>query len=63
MQDHNVFGPEGTWTGGREKAPAAICRKVAEASKIIIMRLKSGGMESKQDLFYILMNVLKQQEH
>ena len=30
---HNVFGPEGTWTGGREKAPAAICRKVAEASK------------------------------
>jgi nucleoside-diphosphate-sugar epimerase len=28
---HNVFGPLGTWTGGREKAPAAICRKVAEA--------------------------------
>ncbi|HEX8123191.1 MAG TPA: NAD-dependent epimerase/dehydratase family protein [Solirubrobacteraceae bacterium] len=28
---HNVYGPEGTWTGGREKAPAAICRKVAEA--------------------------------
>ena len=28
---HNIFGPEGTWTGGREKAPAAICRKVAEA--------------------------------
>ena len=28
---HNVFGPEGTWTGGREKAPAALCRKVAEA--------------------------------
>ncbi len=29
---HNVYGPDGTWTGGREKAPAAICRKVAEAS-------------------------------
>ncbi len=29
---HNVFGPEGTWTGGKEKAPAAICRKVAEAA-------------------------------
>ena len=29
---HNVYGPEGTWTGGREKAPAAICRKVAEAA-------------------------------
>ena len=28
----NCFGPEGTWTGGREKAPAAICRKVAEVS-------------------------------
>ena len=27
---HNIFGEEGTWTGGREKAPAAICRKVAE---------------------------------
>ncbi|MGC2372260.1 MAG: NAD-dependent epimerase/dehydratase family protein [Solirubrobacteraceae bacterium] len=28
---HNVYGPEGTWQGGREKAPAAICRKVVEA--------------------------------
>lgn len=28
---HNIFGPQGTWDGGREKAPAAICRKVAEA--------------------------------
>jgi GDP-D-mannose 3', 5'-epimerase len=28
---HNIFGPLGTWTGGREKAPAAMCRKVAEA--------------------------------
>ena len=27
---HNIFGPEGTWDGGREKAPAAICRKVAQ---------------------------------
>lgn len=27
---HNVFGPEGTWTGGKEKVPAAMCRKVAE---------------------------------
>jgi nucleoside-diphosphate-sugar epimerase len=30
---HNIFGPEGTWDGGREKAPAAICRKVAELPK------------------------------
>jgi len=28
---HNIFGPEGTWRGGREKAPAALCRKVAVA--------------------------------
>ena len=30
---HNIFGPEGTWNGGKEKAPAAICRKVAELSE------------------------------
>jgi nucleoside-diphosphate-sugar epimerase len=28
---HNVYGPNGTWEGGREKAPAAVCRKIAEA--------------------------------
>ena len=28
---HNIYGPQGTWDGGREKAPAAICRKVAQA--------------------------------
>jgi GDP-D-mannose 3',5'-epimerase len=28
---HNIFGPEGTWKGGKEKAPAAICRKIAES--------------------------------
>ena len=30
---HNIYGPHGTWRGGREKAPAAICRKVAEAKR------------------------------
>jgi nucleoside-diphosphate-sugar epimerase len=29
---HNIYGPEGTWDGGREKAPAAICRKIAKLS-------------------------------
>lgn len=29
---HNIFGPLGTWCGGREKAPAAVCRKIAEAA-------------------------------
>ena len=30
---HNIFGPEGAWQGGREKAPAALCRKVAERER------------------------------
>jgi len=30
---HNVYGPDGTWNGGREKAPAAVCRKVIEAKR------------------------------
>ena len=30
---HNIFGPEGTWRGGKEKSPAAMCRKVAELSE------------------------------
>jgi nucleoside-diphosphate-sugar epimerase len=34
---HNVYGPYGTYKGGREKAPAALCRKVAEASNEIII--------------------------
>lgn len=32
---HNIFGPEGTWRGGKEKAPAAVCRKVAESNDSI----------------------------
>ena len=36
---HNIFGPEGTWDGGREKAPAAICRKVAYLPNV------GGGIE------------------
>ena len=32
---HNIFGPEGTWNGGKEKAPAAVCRKVIEATDSI----------------------------
>ena len=51
---HNIYGPLGTYDGGREKAPAAICRKVALAKKE--EKLKSGVMESKPDLFCILMS-------
>ena len=32
---HNIFGPQGTWSGGKEKAPAAMCRKVAECKNEI----------------------------
>ena len=32
---HNIFGPEGTWDGGKEKAPAAMCRKVIQADGFI----------------------------
>ena len=42
---HNIFGPEGTWQGGKEKAPAALCRKVAEAGSA--GRSRSGAMESR----------------
>jgi nucleoside-diphosphate-sugar epimerase len=41
---HNVYGPYGTWDGGREKAPAAICRKVIEA-----IDLRSGTIEIWSD--------------
>jgi nucleoside-diphosphate-sugar epimerase len=39
----NCYGPEGTWTGGREKAPAAICRKVAEADDGGIIQVWGDG--------------------
>jgi GDP-D-mannose 3',5'-epimerase len=40
---HNVYGPHGTWTGGREKAPAAICRKVCAARKSGIYEIDIWG--------------------
>ena len=54
---HNIYGPYGTYDGGREKAPAALCRKVINAKKIKRKRLKFGVMENKQEVFYILMIV------
>lgn len=32
---HNIYGPEGTWYGGKEKAPAAVCRKVLESNSVV----------------------------
>jgi len=40
---HNVYGPNGTWDGGREKAPAAICRKVVDAIDRKDLRIKIWG--------------------
>jgi len=40
---HNIYGPHGTWFGGREKAPAAICRKVVEAQDSGDMRIEIWG--------------------
>ena len=54
---HNVYGPEGTWDGGREKAPAAICRKVAVAMNG--GHIEMWGDEIKPGHFFILMNAWK----
>lgn len=44
---HNIFGPYGTWEGGKEKAPAAFCRKVAEASNPGIIEIWGDGKQSR----------------
>jgi nucleoside-diphosphate-sugar epimerase len=48
---HNIFGPEGTWTGGREKAPAAVCRKVAEAPHRGEIEIWGDGNQTRSFLY------------
>lgn len=48
---HNIFGPEGTWEGGREKAPAAFCRKVAMASDGELIQMWGDGMQTRSFLY------------
>jgi GDP-D-mannose 3',5'-epimerase len=48
---HNIFGPEGAWTGGREKAPAAICRKVAEAPDGGEVEIWGDGRQTRSFLY------------
>jgi len=48
---HNIFGPQGTWRGGKEKAPAAICRKVAEAEDPGIIEVWGDGKQTRSFLF------------
>jgi len=48
---HNIFGPEGTWVGGREKVPAAICRKVAMARNGDEIEVWGDGEQTRSFLF------------
>ena len=48
---HNIFGPLGTWTGGREKSPAAICRKVAEAQHGGEIEIWGDGEQTRSFLY------------
>lgn len=48
---HNIFGPQGTWRGGREKAPAAICRKVGETIDGGEVEIWGDGKQTRSFLF------------
>ena len=48
---HNIFGPYGTWTGGREKAPAALCRKVIEAEDGGEIEIWGSGLQTRSFLY------------
>jgi len=48
---HNIFGPEGTWDGGREKAPAAMCRKVAETPDGGEIEMWGDGKQTRSFLY------------
>lgn len=48
---HNIFGPEGTWDGGKEKAPAAICRKVALAKEGGSIEIWGDGKQTRSFLY------------
>jgi GDP-D-mannose 3', 5'-epimerase len=48
---HNVFGPQGTWQGGREKAPAALCRKIAQAKDQSVIEVWGNGDQTRSFLY------------
>lgn len=48
---HNIFGPEGTWNSGREKAPAAMCRKVAETPHGGTIEMWGDGKQTRSFLY------------
>jgi GDP-D-mannose 3', 5'-epimerase len=48
---HNIFGPEGTWRGGKEKSPAALCRKVAESKDGGTIEVWGDGKQTRSFLY------------
>jgi nucleoside-diphosphate-sugar epimerase len=48
---HNIFGPQGTWKGGKEKAPAAMCRKVAEQNDGGTIEVWGDGLQTRSFLY------------
>jgi GDP-D-mannose 3', 5'-epimerase len=48
---HNIFGPQGTWTGGKEKAPAALCRKVAQTADGGEIEIWGDGLQTRSFLY------------
>ncbi len=48
---HNIYGPEGIWEGGREKAPSALCRKVAQATSGSAIEVWGDGMQTRSFLY------------
>lgn len=48
---HNIFGPEGTWRGGKEKVPAALCRKVAQAKDGGVLEIWGDGKQTRSFLY------------
>ena len=48
---HNIFGPQGTWNGGKEKAPAAMCRKAAEAEDGTSIEVWGDGKQTRSFLY------------
>jgi nucleoside-diphosphate-sugar epimerase len=48
---HNIFGPQGTWDGGKEKAPAAVCRKIAKAKSGDAIEIWGDGEQTRSFLY------------
>jgi nucleoside-diphosphate-sugar epimerase len=48
---HNIFGPQGTWNGGKEKAPGAMCRKAAETNEGGSIEVWGDGLQTRSFLY------------